>query len=341
MREVMADIDNWLATGKGPVGLATVVTTWGSAPRREGGKLAFTGAGAISGSVSGGCVEGAVLESGQEALETSRPRLLTFGVADETAWEVGLACGGTIRVFVEPLDNALYAWLRQEIAAERRATVVTLIRGPEGELGRKIALDAAGRRVHLPGTVEPPDEVMQGAREASRPRRLELADGSEWFIDVIRPLPTLVLIGAVHMAVALVDLARVVGFRTVVIDPRRAFADPERFPHADRLLAAWPAESLETIGLTADSAVVTLSHDPKIDDPALQSALDSDCFYIGALGSRKTQAARRERLAARGYSPAALERIHGPVGLPIGAENPEEIALAILAEVVAEYRRRN
>lgn len=341
MREVMTDIDQWLADNRGPVGLATVVMTWGSAPRREGGKLAFTADGAIAGSVSGGCVEGAVIEAGQEALATGRPKLLTFGVADEAAWDVGLACGGTIQVLVEPMDTALYRWIKAEVEAERRVTVATLIRGPEDRLGHKVAVDFTGRLMEVSGGPAAVPEVVAAARQASRPRRLALDDGTEWFIDVVRPAPMLIMVGAAHVAVALVDLARVVGFRTVVIDPRRAFATVERFPRVDRLFAAWPAESLATVGLTLDAAVVTLSHDPKIDDPALQAALDSNCFYVGALGSRKTQAARRERLAGRGYDQSQLARIRGPVGLDIGAENPEEIALAIMAEVVATYRQQD
>ncbi|WP_374688168.1 XdhC family protein [Promineifilum sp.] len=337
MNEVREDIDRWLAVGETEIALATVLSTWGSAPRKAGAKLAFTAGGAaISGSVSGGCVEGAVIAAGDEVLASGRPQLLHFGVADETAWSVGLACGGTIEVFVERLNPAIYAVARDWLIREATGAVVTVVAGPEELLGCQLALGPDGVTGSL-GKVW--DELARAsARAAKRPSRAWLAEGVEVFIDVLRPAPRLIIVGGAHIAVALVRLADVLGYRTAVIDPRRAFASAARFPTAGRLSAAWPDRALADDPPDADSAVITLSHDPKIDDPALRAALGSEAFYIGALGSRKTHAARRERLAAQGFSAEQLDRIHAPIGLDIGADNPEEIALAVMAEIVAAYR---
>lgn len=339
MREIAADVDRWLAAEAGPIGLATVVETWGSAPRRPGAKMAFTAAPKISGSVSGGCVEGAVIEAGLETLASGRPQLLRFGVADETAWEVGLACGGEIAVFVEPLASDVYGFIRRLEEEEQSGACLTIVSGPPGLLGRKIALSHNGDQV---GTLGPEPDALARliAVESVRSGVRELKPDLSVFVDVIRPSPLLVIIGGVHIAVALTAMARAIGFRAVVVDPRRTFADEERFPDVDRLIRAWPEKALVGEPLGTETAVVTLTHDPKIDDPALRLALNSDAFYVGALGSRKTQEQRRKRLSEQGLSPAQIARIHGPVGLDIGAETPEEIALAIMAEVVRAYRNR-
>ncbi len=337
MKEVLDDLTRWLAAGEGDIALATVLATWGSAPRRVGAKMAFTAGGAaISGSVSGGCDEGAVIEAGSEALADGRPRRLRFGVADETAWGVGLACGGTIEVFVAPLNADAYAAARRWSDDGGRGALLTVVAGPEALLGR-VAVVEEGRLVDG-GLGEGLEEGAPALAAAPEPRLVAAAEGVEVFVDPIGPLPTLVMIGGAHIAVALARLAAVLGYRTVVIDPRRACGSAARFPDVDRLLPSWPDKALREEPLGAASAVVTLSHDPKIDDPALKAALASEAFYIGALGSRKTNAARRERLAAAGFSEAQLARIHAPVGLAIGAQTPEEIALAIMAEIVQTRR---
>ena len=340
MREVIDDITRWLFDGASDIALATVLTTWGSAPRKAGAKMAFTAGGAaISGSVSGGCVEGAVIEAGGEVLADGRPRLLRFGVADETAWGVGLACGGTIEVFVERLDVAAYDAARRWIDAGTSGALLTAVAGPDEWLGGKALVergqDATGP---LAGALDA--DVIALADAARTAQRITTAGGLELFIDPVRPSPSLVIVGGAHIAVALARLAKVVGYRTVVIDPRRAFGSTVRFPDVDRLVQAWPDKALAEEPLAAEAAVVTLSHDPKIDDPALRAALSSNAFYIGALGSRQTHAARRQRLAALGFSDAQLARIHAPIGLDIGADNPEEIALAIMAEVVQAWRNQ-
>lgn len=338
MKEIINDVDSWLAGNARAIALATVIETWGSAPRKVGAKMAFTAEGAaISGSVSGGCVEGAVITAGDEVLRTGRPQLLHFGVADETAWNVGLACGGTIEVFVEVLDRATYTSAREWIIRGEPGALVTVIQGPGERLGRKLA---AGRDGSVKGSLgsELDRLALPIARQAISPRRAPLTGEVEAFIDVLRPAPALVMVGGAHIAVALAQIGKIVGYRTELIDPRRAFGSEERFPQVDTIIRAWPEKAFAASPPGPDTAVVTLSHDPKIDDPGLIAALNSDAFYIGALGSTKTNAKRRERLAAAGFSAAQLARIHAPVGLDIGADNPEEIALAIMSEIVAVYR---
>lgn len=338
MKEVIPDIDTWLEENRGPVVLATVVQTWGSAPRKVGAKMAFTADHSISGSVSGGCVEGAVVEAGLEVLETGRPRLLHFGVADETAWEVGLACGGIIEVFVEPLDTAAYQLLRSLILSDRAGAGITVIQGPEEMLGHKLTAERSGKPIG--GLGDGLDTAALAAAQESRAsQRLKLTDDVELFIDAVRPSPTLVMVGGVHIAVALTSIAKTLGYKTIVIDPRRSFGSDERFPHADKLIRAWPEKAFAEIELTTETAVAMLTHDPKIDDPALKAALNSGAFYIGALGSPKTQKTRRERLQELGFDEGQIGRIHGPIGLDINAQNPEEIALAIMAEIVRAHRR--
>lgn len=339
MREVLADIEQWLAEQQ-PVALATVVQTWGSAPRREGAKMAFTPAGQLSGSVSGGCVEGAVYEAGLEALENKQPQLLHFGVADETAWEVGLACGGEIRVFVEPLDSQVQALAQETAQAEQAGAAVTVISGPAALLGRKLIV-REGEVVYgsiLPAVDEQAVALVEAQIRQGKPGRVTVEaaeEPAELFIDVWMPAPQLVMVGAVHIAIALAQMATTLGYRTIVIDPRRAFGSEERFPHVDRLIQGWPDKALAEVSLNPSTAVVMLTHDPKIDDVALKIVLDKPVFYIGALGSSRTHAKRRERLLAAGIPAEKLERIHAPIGLDIGAQTPEEIAVAVLAEIVA------
>lgn len=338
MKEVIPDIDTWLAEEQGPVALATVVQTWGSAPRKVGAKMAFTADNQISGSVSGGCVEGAVVEAGLEVLETGRPQLLHFGVADETAWEVGLACGGIIEVFVEPLDTAAYQLMRRLLLDDRAGAGITVIQGPDGMLGSKLTAERNGQQIGSLGDGLD-TAALEAAEQSRKPQRVQLNDEVEVFVDTVRPSPTLVMVGGVHIAQALTTIAKTLGYKTIVIDPRRSFGSDERFPHADRLIRAWPDKAFAEIELTPETAVAMLTHDPKIDDPALKVVLNSPAFYIGALGSSKTQKARRERLQGMGFDEQQIGRIYGPIGLDINAQNPEEIALAVMAEIVRAHRQ--
>jgi xanthine dehydrogenase accessory factor len=333
MQEVISDIDRWQEFGA-TIALATVVQTWGSAPRKAGAKMALTPDHRISGSVSGGCVEGDVFEAGIRVLKQQRAKLLHYGVADETAWEVGLACGGTIEVFVEPLDPDTYQFMRRLIAQDEAGAVITVIRGPEALLGKKLAASRSGERLGTLGDSWLDSVAVNAEAKVNHSQRLQLTGELEVFIDVVRPAPKVVMVGGVQIAVALTGLAKILGFRTTVVDPRQVFGSAERFPHADELIQAWPDEAFEKIALTPETAVVLLTHDPKIDDPALKIILQQPVFYVGALGSVRTHAKRVERLRHDGFSEAQINRIHAPIGLDIGASTPEDIALSILAEIV-------
>lgn len=308
----------WHRAGKGAA-LATVVETWGSAPRRVGAQLAVSGEGEIEGSVSGGCVEGAVIMEAQDALREGEHRLLEFGVSDDDAFAVGLACGGTIRVLVEPVGGALPVDLLEELVAARANRV---------PLAYEIHLEDGVRRL-----------LHAGHTERMRTDRSGFEDDGETFVAIHNPPLRLVIVGAVHIAQALVPMARIAGYDPAVIDPREAFASADRFPET-RLLHDWPDEAVAELGLDARTALVLLTHDPKLDDPALEAALRAECFYIGALGSTRTHAKRVERMREAGHSDDAIGRIHGPVGLDIGAANPAEIAVAILAQMTAVLRGR-
>ncbi len=334
MKEVIDDINRWLADNQ-TIALATVVQTWGSAPRKVGAKMALTASGKIGGSVSGGCVEGAVVEEGTAVLQTNKPRLLHYGVADETAWDVGLACGGTIEVFVEPLDTAVYHFIWKLIQNGETGAAITINQGPAARLGRTLAVRRAGERLGSLGDAQLDARATAAEATLVQPQRLQLTEAVEVFIDTVRPAPTLIMVGGVHIAVALTNFAKTLGYRTLVIDPRRAFGTAERFPHVDKLIQAWPDKAFTEIEITPETAVALLTHDPKIDDPALKIILKAKPFYIGALGSKKTHAKRAARLRGYGFNDAEIGRIHGPIGLDIGAQTPEEIALAIMAEVLA------
>jgi xanthine dehydrogenase accessory factor len=336
MRDVLSDIDRWRAEGR-PIALATVIQTWGSAPRPAGAKMALTADGLIAGSVSGGCVENAVIEAGKRALSTGRPELLHYGVSDDTAWSVGLACGGTIDVFVEPLAADLYERLRAAIIRERPTAVATVIQGPDAHLGRKLLLLDDGTAA---GSIS--DAALSAARAAMAEgvsRRVSI-EGAEIFVDVQLPPPRLVIVGGVHIAIALVALAKTLGFRTILVEPREAFGNATRFPHVDRIVSAWPDRALEELDIDASTAVAVLTHDPKLDDPALSTALQSRAFYVGALGSRRTQEKRHARLREAGVSEEALSRLYAPIGLDLGGRSPEEIALSIMAQIVAARNKK-
>ncbi len=308
----------WHRDGRGAV-IATVVETWGSAPRRVGSQLAVSGKGEIQGSVSGGCVEGAVVAEALDALEDGKARLLTFGVSDDEAFAVGLTCGGTIRVLVEPVGNALPEALLAELVqarAERRqiAYVVT----PEAGPGRLAGSDGA---------------VLAERFRADRSG----IEGAE-FIGVHNPPLRMIVVGAVHIAQPLLIMARLAGYDPLLIDPREAFGSAERFP-GEVISHDWPDTAMAEAGLDARTAVVTLTHDPKIDDPAIRAALAAPVFYLGCLGSKRTHAKRVERLQEGGFGADQIARIHAPVGLDIGAATPAEIAVSVMAEITQVLRQ--
>jgi xanthine dehydrogenase accessory factor len=303
MNEALAAIRRWRDGGQA-VAVATVVATRRSAPRPLGSKLVVSEAGELAGSVSGGCVESDVAVHAREVLETGEPKLLSYGIADETAWEVGLPCGGEIDVFLERFDGELPD-------PETPQVVFTVVDG-----------DRAGERW-----------VSQEA-EITRTQLLE-RDGEQVFAEVLGPPPRLLVFGAVDLAEELCRAAKGLGWRTVVSDARARFATAERVPSADELVIAWPEEALERFAPDERTAVVVLTHEDRWDVPALAGALATDAFYIGALGSRRTQDRRRERLLETGVSEERLERLCGPAGLDLGAGTPAETALSILAEILA------
>jgi xanthine dehydrogenase accessory factor len=313
----------WHRQGIGAA-LATVVETWGSAPRQAGSQLAISGAGDMVGSVSGGCVEGAVVTEAIEALADGTPRMLTFGVSDETAFAVGLACGGTIRVMVEPVgqggDRLPVALLADLVNARAACRPVAVEVRPEGW----------ARRLLVPG-----DDNAADARFRADQSGME-DDGR--FIAIHNPPLRMIVVGAVHIAQALLPMARLAGYAPILIDPRGAFGAKTRFP-GETILDDWPDEALSALAPDARTAIITLTHDPKLDDPAIRVALASGCFYLGCLGSKKTHAKRVERLTEAGFAPEDIARIHAPVGLDIGAKTPAEIALSILAQVTQRLRQ--
>ncbi|HUR16470.1 MAG TPA: XdhC family protein, partial [Candidatus Limnocylindrales bacterium] len=295
--------------------------------------------GAIAGSVSGGCVEGAAAELIAESRRDGLSRVVRFGISDEQAWDVGLACGSTIDVLIEPQ-------VRDELVEAARGAVGTAIitslpdGSPDESGGRQQPASAVGAPVHVLGldgaaSITPDLAAAALALAAQRHSGTVTDDGRQFFVETFAQPPRVVVFGAVQAAIPLIRMAREMGYRTVVADAREAFASRERFPDADELVVGWPDEIRKHLALTPDDAVVVMTHDPKLDEPAIVEAVRAGCSYVGAMGSRRTQAGRRERLAAAGLSPEQIDSVRGPIGLDLGGREAGEMALAILAEIVA------
>ncbi len=312
----------WVRAGQ-KVALATVIETWGSAPRPVGSQLAINGAAEMMGSVSGGCVEGAVVAEALEAVEDGTARVLEFGVSDDEAFAVGLACGGRIRVLVEPVGAGVPAALLEELVAAR---------GGRAPVAYGVNVESWERCL-----VRGPQDALFAAAE---PRFYADRSGFEgdWFLGIHNPPLRMVVVGAVHIAQPLMAMARLAGYDATLVDPRDAFASETRFP-GEVMVRKWPDAALKDIGLDARVAVVTLTHDPKLDDPAIVEALRSDVFYLGCLGSTRTHGKRVLRLQEAGFTEADIARIHAPVGADIGAKAPAEIAVSIMAEITERLRR--
>ena len=304
MREVLRELSEWTKAGE-EIALATVVETWGSSPRPLGSKMVVTRSGKMAGSVSNGCIEGAVFEEAQKVLKSGQSKIAAFGVADDVAFEVGLACGGHIEVFLQPLGpvhEQLIAMLERDVPATLRTNLVT-------------------------GEAELADGAPSGSELARR-------EGNE-FVEPFRRPAHLIIIGAIHIAIPLHRLAKLMGYRVTIVDARAKFATKERFPEADELIVAWPDEALARLYIDNSSYVVILTHDPKFDLPALRSVLGKEAGYVGAIGSRKTNQNRFDALRAEGFTEEQLARVHGPIGLDLGSRGAEETALGILAEITA------
>jgi len=352
MKELLETLSSWQGEGS-TAGRAVVVRTFGSAPRPEGAVLLHAPDGRIAGSVSGGCVEGAAAEQIEHAWETGKARVIRYGISDEQAWDVGLACGGTIDVLIEPAvpSASVRAATESLGAGGHGAAVVTPLPldSPPAESGPhepgegatpepKLVVTEDGRLQGSLGDRALDGALVDEALAALRrglSRTLELG-GRSLFVEVFPVRPRLIVVGAVEVARPLARLAKELGFEVVVIDGRAAFATPERFPDVDRLIVGWPDEIADDIGLGRNDAVAVLTHDVKFDEPAIIEALRRGCRYVGAVGSRKTQAERRRRLHEAGVSTDRLADLRGPIGLDLGGRQPAETALAILAEIVAE-----
>ncbi len=328
MREVLDELSEWTAHGE-QIALATVVAARRSAPRPPGAKLAVSERGEIAGGVSGGCVEGAVVEIAHRVLEGAPPQLESFGIADADAWEVGLPCGGEIDIWIERYEPGRF---EQIARAGGRATEVTMLEGSRP--GAKLLVEADGARSGSLGSPELDDEAASTAAELLWTERSERRGAL--FFDVSAPAPRLIVFGAVDIARPLCTLSRTAGLRPYVVDPRARFARPERFPDAEQVIAAWPDEAFAALGgIDPATSIVVLTHDPKLDDAALEIALRSTARFVGAMGSRRAQERRRERLLSAGLGEEELGRLAAPLGLDLGGVTPGETALSVLAEVIA------
>jgi xanthine dehydrogenase accessory factor len=317
VRDILPTLLRWQAAGR-RAAIATVVERRGSAPRDPGASLALNDAGEIAGSVTGGCVEPSVLREAQEVLEGGAPRLREYGISDDAAFEVGLACGGTVGIVIAPLDMSLLPALGVAVENDRPVALTMVAEG--GRLGFQ-QLD------------EQPTGQAARLLELGESSLVEL-DGGAVFVHALAPRPDLYVFGAIDHAAALARVGKVLGYRVTVCDARAAFVTRERFPDADELVVDWPDRFLARAPVDARTAICVLTHDEKFDVPALIAALETPAVYIGAMGSRVTTADREERLRAEGVDEAGIGRIHAPIGLAIGARTPEEVAVAIGAEIV-------
>lgn len=323
MRDILQTLARWQAGGR-RIALATVVERRGSAPRDPGASLALNDVGEIAGSVTGGCVEPSVIREAEAVLAGEPARLREYGIADDDAFEVGLACGGTVAILVAPLDGSLVPALAAAVDADRPVALALAV--------------ADGSQTLVDEPAGPVARLLEAGESA-----LVSVDGEAVFVHAFTPRPALYVFGAIDHAAALTRVGKLLGYRVTVCDARAAFVTRERFPDADELAVEWPDRFLGRAPVDARTAICVLTHDERFDVPALLAAVRTPAFYIGAMGSRTTTAAREERLRAAGLDEAALGRIHAPIGLALGARTPEEVAVAIGAEMVeasALARRR-
>lgn len=320
----------WVESGHAAA-IATVLETWGSAPRAVGSQLAIRDDGAFIGSVSGGCIEGDVITRALDAIETNTPEISQYGVSDTMAWEVSLACGGQIRVLIEPISKAGLSLADLTALCAARAEKKSVL--------RTINLTHFTSELTPVEMTKANHSLASNIAEVHRSDRSQIIEhaGNTQFLQIFNPPLRLFIIGAVHIAQPLSKMALIAGYDVTIIDPREAFATPDRFPNL-AIKRDWPDDAIRALAPDSRTAIVALTHDPKLDDPALLTALESTCFYIGALGSRKTQASREHRLTEQGVDKDNYARIHGPIGLPLGGRSPEEIAIAILAQITKVLR---
>ncbi len=335
MKDVREHLERWQAEGK-RFTLATVVRVERAAPRPPGTAMAICEDGRIAGSVTGGCIESAVYEEARSVLESGVPKLVTFGIPDEQGFAVGLSCGGTVHVF---LDRPVVSETLLRALADGSPLALTVVIAGE-RIGARMAVLEDGCVGSLGDLVL--DQTVAGEARLMLARRQtgvrSLAD-EEVFIQAIAPRPLMFVFGAVDFGAALCGVGKLLGYHVIVSDPRAAFATRERFPEADEVVVSWPDDVLARSKIDASTAICVLSHDPKLDIPALKQALSSDAGYIGAMGSRRTNETRMRRLAEEGCAPDQLARIHAPIGLDLGGREPDEVAVAIAAEIIAARHR--
>jgi xanthine dehydrogenase accessory factor len=322
VRDVLETLERWAADGT-PVAIATVVGTERSAPREPGAVLAVSEKGEVAGSVTGGCVEPAVYGEARDVLAGGEPRLKTYGIADDEAFEVGLPCGGTVHIFVDRLDPELVKPIADAVREERPIALEIALTGENAGAKRLVGPDDEGPAAELLARGE------TGILETP---------GGQVFVSSFAPRPNMYVFGAVDHAAAVASVGRFLGYRVTVCDARAKFVTPERFPDVDELVVEWPDKFLERAPVDERTVICVLTHDHKFDVPALKVALRSPAGYIGAMGARRTNADRAERLRAEGVSEEDIARIHAPIGLKIGSRTPEEVAVAIAAEIVQVMR---
>lgn len=325
--QLLSKADAWLCEGR-QVAIVSVVKTWGSSPRPAGSLMVVAEDGDFVGSVSGGCIEGAVLEQAQRTAADGLPRFQFFAVGNDRAWEVGLSCGGSLEVLIEQAQKPMLDEIRQALLARQSRVYVTEIRHLYPFSVKCLVSSPQDERVPLEAV-----EAVRLALLHGQPLTVWFEERKRFFVQPFVPSARLLVFGAVHIAQSLCKMAAMCGYEVTLIDPRTAFATPQRFPE-QTLCTDWPTQAFLSHPVDEHTAVVTLTHDPKLDDPALEEALHKGAFYVGALGSRKTHEARLKRLSDRGFLPEVLARIAGPVGLPINARSPSEIAVAILAQLI-------
>ena len=315
----------WLARD-GRVAVATIVDTWGSSPVPVGGQMVIAADGQFQGSVSGGCVEGEVITEALELLAAGGVRVLAYGVADDTAWQVGLPCGGQIKILIETLTGMDGAAFLERASAARTARQGLIVRTRLSDGARQV-FDRSSRIA---------DEAL-ARRFFTGKSALEPGPDGDVFVHALVPPPRVLIIGATHIGQILAELSRLAGYEAVVVDPRTAFAAQNRFPGVT-LVTQWPEDALPKLGLDPYTVVAALAHVGHIDDQALKLAVASECAYIGALGSKRNHAKRTERLLAAGITAEQLARIKCPIGLDIGASTPPEIAVSVMAEIIKALR---
>lgn len=345
MRDILEDLRGWYEDGT-PIGLATVINTQRSAPRDPGAAMAVLTDGRVAGSVSGGCVEGAVFQEAQEVLESGQPKKLSYGISDDEAFSVGLTCGGEIELFVERVDSQRVPFfddVASSIASRQPVAVATVVEGEQ--VGAKLAVwpERAEGSLGSPGLDEHVVEDARGMLAQGTtglrhygPDGRRQEEGVTVFVSSFAPPPRMLVFGAIDFAKAVAGVGRFLGYHVTVCDARAIFATEKRFPEADEVVVAWPHRYLEDVEIDSRTVICVLTHDPKFDVPALQMALRSDAAYVGAMGSRRTHQDRLERLREAGVTEDELARLRSPIGLDIGGRTPEETAVAVAAEIINE-----